>query len=571
MNIIKLGINEEIIEALSESSFSLLTTIEESKSTLQQLKKLDLLISGEFDDDLWLLANPNSKGRTHKIDFNELHTHMFSTDLPNEFKLIVKCWISELLNKFKTTTVVNQYYHFLLAFKETHGFQKETVNQFIEWLHKPNIENNTKIYLITSMLNFFDYSDLEVGEIFIPKLHEVNSKLNFIHSVRQLPPSKEILKFSYYLEKHFETIKQLETKGALDITVQKEKILYYPLLIWWKLTNVIPIRSVEFAAIKRNCLSVKNNEYFIHLPRRKIHSNNKRNIQILDTVAISKDIYDLINNYINDTQSYGYSNTLVSYPSLIWTDSSNRRKRQKRVSTDFNRENLQRLITKFYKDVLSKTYNCDIPKEYHLSPNDTRHLAFVSLMMQGISPVEIARLGGHQTINAQYHYSSHIEYWIDSEVFKLFSKFKHLKGNQHKGQTSDTINDSFIPKEIQLKAFAPPTSSFQGKLKVGYCTDALQRCESEECMLCSHWRINTKELLEKEELIKEILLKKRKHIHELFAFIKNLHSNILKDELTRINSNTLGRLKTTSKQVQAEISNLTALQTLNSKGGLFDE
>lgn len=90
-------------------------------------------------------------------------------------------------------------------------------------------------------------------------------------------------------------------------------------------------------------------------------------------------------------------------------------------------------------------------------------------------------------------------------------------------------------------------------------------------MLCSHWRIKTKELLEKEELIKEILFKNRKHIHELFAFIKNLHSNILKDELIRINPNTLGRLKTTSKQIQAEISNLTALQTLNLKGDIFDE
>ncbi len=37
-----------------------------------------------------------------------------------------------------------------------------------------------------------------------------------------------------------------------------------------------------------------------------------------------------------------------------------------------------------------------VEQEYQLRPNDSRHIAFISLMMQGYSPIEIARLGGHQ-------------------------------------------------------------------------------------------------------------------------------------------------------------------------------
>ncbi|BCD15390.1 hypothetical protein [Bacillus cereus] len=79
------------------------------------------------------------------------------------------------------------------------------------------------------------------------------------------------------------------------------------------------------------------------------------------------------------------------------------------------------MIEIFYR-AIERVYDFKVEQEYQLRPNDTRHLAFMSLMMQGYSPVEIARLGGHKTIQTQVHYSSHKEYWVDSEVFKLMKK-----------------------------------------------------------------------------------------------------------------------------------------------------
>ncbi|WP_335869199.1 site-specific integrase [Bacillus sp. 2205SS5-2] len=549
------------LETFSESSFSLLETLESAKQTIAELINMEVFLSRSFDEDIWVLANPNSKGRTHTLDFNRFRFANKSLDIV----LIVKCWVSEQLNNFKTTTVYHQYHYFLMGYEQSNGLDERGVDPFIRWLHLSQVNNNAKITIITSTLNFLDFSDLKNGEVYIPKLHEINQKLKFTRGIRKLPPSKEILTFSYYLDKYFLQLLDDRSEEGTKNNRQKEKILYYPILLWWRLTNIIPMRSVEFASIERNCLIKNDNNYFIRLPRRKLKSINKRNVQIIDTVAISKEMYEIINSYIKETEPFGETNTLISYPSLIWTDSSNRRKRQKRVIRNFNRENLQRLITKFYKEIINDKYNCNIKRGNQVSPNDTRHLAFTSLMMQGISPVEIARLGGHQTISAQYHYSSHLEYWIDSEVFKLLSRHRQLRFFEGK----ESIKH--IPNEIKLKAFHPPTSNYKGKLKIGYCTDNLQRCESEECLLCSHWRIEPEEFLIRSNEIKKVLYKRRKHIHELHAFIENLHKNIINDRINYTNPKSIQQLKTLSNQINSEIRSISHLRALFIKEGFENE
>src|SRR5699024_12041722 len=119
-------------------------------------------------------------------------------------------------------------------------------------------------------------------------------------------------------------------------------------------------------------------------------------------------------------------------------------------------------------------------------------------MMQGISPIEIARLGGHRTIAAQYHYSFHKEYWIDNEVFKLIKNYKNISN-------FDNNNIRYIPENVKLKAIESTTSSFRGELEIRYCSDSLIRCEAKECMLCSHSRIDLNDLnMKRDQIIKKV-------------------------------------------------------------------
>ncbi len=220
------------------------------------------------------------------------------------------------------------------------------------------------------------------------------------------------------------------------------------------------------------------------------------------------------------------------------------------------------MIARFYDEIVHQRYHYSIDRNNEIKPNDTRHLAFISLMMQGISPIEIARLGGHQTIAAQYHYQQHTEYWVDSEVFKLMKKYKFMEQNDKSPVKSSNI----IPSEIKLKAYQPTKSTFKRELNIGYCTDELQRCQTDECILCPAWRISPEELLLKEHLIAEKYAKRRKNLEELIAFLQNVNRILLADDITRLDPKTFTEMKSTAMQIEEEINAIAKMEALLSRG-----
>ena len=370
-------------------------------------------------------------------------------------------------------------------------------------------------------------------------------------NIRVLPPFPTILSFSYYLEHHFEKLLALSQEGETE----KELYVIYPLVIWWRLTNIIPMRPTEFCLMERDCF-IKETRY-LKLSRRKNKKNDKR-VQVPDRLLLDEEMYRLINDYKEITESFGKTNTLISYRSLIYVRPQRARKFD---HNQFSIHSLTGLIQYFY-GVMEKEYNCYIPKEDRLLPNDTRHLAFVSLMMQGHTPLEIARLGGHQTISAQYHYSGHTEHWVDCEVFKLMTKAKQL------GKSSTP--PSFIPDDVKLKVYNPE-GDCKIKLKIGYCKDKLQRCESKVCYFCSHWGITPEEFIEKQEEIKADISSKKGKINELIALVENTNRLIMDDELSRKDASLFTDVKTTTNKLQNEIKNLATLYSKIGEGMLIDE
>ena len=101
------------------------------------------------------------------------------------------------------------------------------------------------------------------------------------------------------------------------------KMLYMPILIWWKITAVIPMRPSELCSkLTRECLIEEDEKYYIYVNRIKSGdaSNKgvvrKGGIPLLNKIQITKEIYDLINDYIEKTNEYGHTETLFSYKAL---------------------------------------------------------------------------------------------------------------------------------------------------------------------------------------------------------------------------------------------------------------
>jgi len=404
-----------------------------------ELKSKGIFLSKSFHDDVWLFSHEYSPGRSIKLDFNKIVVDLNKDDL-----LLIKYWVGSLLEKYRPSTCIHYFNNFSKAVNITNFFSLDRLNFFVKWLLEDHISDNDKTYLLSNVFSFFDFSEIHNSTDYLAKLYDIRNKIKFTKNPIELPSSKYILLFSYYLENYFLDIENNECFDETE-TLNK-KILYYPILIWWNLTTIIPIRSTEFCIIKRNCLSEESDKYFITITRIKTPLDQK--------FEINESVYQLLNNYIAHTEDYGESETLISYRSLVYVDNTERRRLQKKDLNSFNKNNLDKLLNRFYKEVLNEYYQINIPKNQKLSPNDTRHIAFVSLMMQGISPIEVAHLGGHKTIAAQYHYSFHKEYWIDNEVFKLIKNYTSIS------KFDNSIR--YIPEEIKLKAFEPPTSSFRG-------------------------------------------------------------------------------------------------------------
>ncbi|WP_251552385.1 hypothetical protein [Neobacillus muris] len=554
------------IDSLSDSSYLSAESIIIAK---ENLINDPLLKCGAFEDDEWVFFRiSNSDGRIRNFNFRELNNYENRNYLPKDFKLMVKCWITDLIKKHKPGTVAGYYAAFMKFLEQSNGLDPSLIDETIKWINSTNsLKNKYKLTMISVVLNFMDYTDIFVGELFIPSLLNLRRKIKVKKKIRVLPPSKDILIFSKCLDDYYFELKS-NTNTTSEMSSNEARFM--PIIIWWKITTVIPIRPSEFCDLERNCIFEEKGNYYLRLPRHKYPKNHPN---VIDTVRIDKKLYEVIQSYIIKTNSFGNSVTLISYNSILKTSSPFERQvmaRQKINTNIFNHSELYNLLIDFYQKIVFEKYKFPIKTSNMLKPNDSRHIAIFSLVMQGISPIEIARLANHRTISMQLNYAHHTEYWIDSEVFSLLKKFKFtqksppIKKGLVLNKDSTIALAAHIPNDLKIKALSPPTTPYWKKplREIGYCSDKQQRCETEDCIFCSHWRSSYEELIKKKEIIKNKIQDRKRNIDELVTFITNLHSIMLSDELSRTHPINLSKLKSAKFQIKESINEIVDLKLL---------
>jgi integrase len=557
------------LDELSEEKFSIGESVKRAKEVLENLREVDEIFDGRFDDDQWIFSKHLSKGHLINIDFSVIKdATRFRDNWDSSAVIIIKCWIAELLSEYFPATVRFKLNLLIRAIEQTDFFSPGKLNEFVEYLRtyssavKQSLEETTaykkeKIKrdmegvaivaeIINATFNFLTFFESDSFYVYHKPLLNIKKGLNIEKVTRELPKGKDVLKLDYCINQYFE--------GGLSTP----SILFFaPVLLWWKITNIIPIRISEFCTIKRECIFEKNGSYYIVLPREKKPATQRR-VQVVDTLEITKDIFDLIDNYIQLTNPYGKSKTMLSYKTLIAIDVGTSRFR-KRYSEYFERMVFSSLLSRFYKEVVYGVYKNSIERE--VRPNDTRHFAFCSLLMQGISPIEIARLGGHSTIEAQYHYSNHTEYFIDIEVDKLIKGFNR-KDNELKGTTFDGNEISY--RDIEKRSYEFPSINTRFPMEIGFCTDEFQQCQSTECMLCNYWWIHPTELVKIKPKIEEKIRERRQKIAEISSFLKNLNESFTnsESEVSEVNPIIFNKMKTEAASVQEHLEQIARLKML---------
>ncbi|MGY4793815.1 site-specific integrase [Lysinibacillus fusiformis] len=413
----------------------------------------------------------------------------------------LKAWtIQSLEEGFSVSGIQSKVHNVIKAINLSQYFNPQLYDNFTDTYLNSNDSSTILAERVSDLLLFLDFVELEIPDMYFELLIELNSRLKRENNIRILPNTKDILKFSMCVEDYFSNSKELE----YDFYAK-----YYPIYLWWRITNIIPMRIVEFCNIPHKCIEQKNDMYYLVFKRSKIKGQRQKKI---DKIPIPIGIVELIEDYKATIGVKSPFEQLIFFRSTVHQPNSNKIVKKKTLQSPFNPSDFKRLLLSFYNRIVIDHYGYKIIEgdndntsiignkiiNKRVLPNDTRHFAFLNLMLQGYHPSEIARLGGHKSIYSQYSYHNHIEHWVDSDIASLIL----AQNSVYNKMTSFFTNELVLRKIINL---FENSNGVKIKLDIGYCIDPEQNCMVDDHFSCNSWRIDHQEYLQHQDTLEKTL------------------------------------------------------------------
>jgi len=209
-------------------------------------------------------------------------------------------------------------------------------------------------------------------------------------------------------------------RGFWECWGDSEKLFWFPLYLWWTLTAILPLRPTEFLLTPRTCISSDNGKNMITL-RRTLQKGGIRKL----AYRIEKD-YETVRYEITDGMAGDIIWYLGATDAMTPTALSTLFVRDPHYAA-FNRKppaalgyytyaNLSTCLRKFQDDIMG------VGSGSKINLGDTRHLAMISLILSGGSPLICKELADHEDINISSNYYSNISGFIECATYEM-----HLK------------------------------------------------------------------------------------------------------------------------------------------------
>ncbi|WP_409344789.1 hypothetical protein [Paenibacillus sp. MBLB4367] len=403
------------------------------------------LVDGEYKLDLWIyLSIDGVRRKNRKYDFSNIKDGLL--------KQALKAFTLILLTSNKHT-YTNKKFVKIKNFLEKQSIinEKNIGNIFKKYLlFDPETgktrSDNTQYEIAIAWIEFLNFAQLEneLSDILSISKHIVETDLRN-KNIRKLPKYTDVLIFDEAIRRHRKVCDQKSDLGDDD-----HLILFYPLFLWWRISNIIPMRSTEFLQLKRNCLDRIDGTDVLQIEREKDPNEVITQIPVESKIPISNELANDIERYINLTNSLHNQsvNQLCSYLNYyhIMRKYGFCRVHRKTVNIDelmFNDAHMAKLFDVFYKLIEEEYKDLLIPEiedgklRYlpldRLTLGDTRHFTIYQLRMKGLSALTIARLAGHTKIETQEKYLQHSEWFAQSEVKvleeRLFMALAYIEQN----------------------------------------------------------------------------------------------------------------------------------------------
>lgn len=550
-----------------------------------------------FEENIWVFLDLASYFHVY-FNFEIIENSLKFNNTLNGKTLLnaVKCWCAMELENKALTTVKRELGYLLSAIYTTNGFDHALSKKILDLIEQSSFymlnhqneyvmkkgNSNSILEYINIIIKFLKFYDGDSYSYFTNLLTELTLKYKNINNIRKLPSFKDMLKLKMYLEEWFETV--------LKQNNYDELMEFYTLILWFKLTLIIPLRPLEFCKIKKNCLSIIDSIYYITFPRFKFHRKGEHRVKITyDTLPIPKDLYEIFENYIRFTANSNNKVYLLDYQAYKIHTKSSSNGRDKKIPI-FELAILSRMIFKFYIEIIHKQYKvnilsaikdykeviqCDPEKDSIQSmilAGDLRHMAIINMMMQGFDKVEIQRLAGHVSEETQFGYYSHMENWMNVEINRLereFTSMKPLKTSSDGSKLVDIhpkVYDFFDGQYKRFYVDGDTNENYQSysKLSIGYCKDKSMPCPTFNwkhtgCYFCEHWSILLIELEEKKDIIICDMNLIYEELKGKVNFMKALYNSHL-DELGNVDHNIKRDLSSTANEVELGMKHVAELR-----------
>lgn len=264
------------------------------KNLLKEFKNLknEGLLIGDYDDLSWEVHSTTH----HTI----LKINFFDT---NDFDYInsLKAYIIFRRKQYiSAKTIYSEYLVTKRLFLESRNLT--ALVPLIEFLN--TLDKQSKVMYMSIMKIFLKFYVPNKSNILIEiqEYLQTNVPINIERNVRELPEFQDVLTFNSVILDFF--------KQDISMTLE-----YYSIYIWWKLTNVIPMRPIEFVNLDVNCLvaeSTGKKMIIINRFKRKGATHNTRSIK--QVLEITDEIHKIMDDFSNQLEMLGISKDKYFFP-----------------------------------------------------------------------------------------------------------------------------------------------------------------------------------------------------------------------------------------------------------------
>lgn len=415
-----------------------------------------------FDDSIWTLYDRYKNTRSLNFDL----------ELFRELNIALKCYallqISSEFTIHHTQTVVHSIKEAIFV---SRGFSLEALPELEEYVNQFGYAKRNSITVYTiRFLHFISHPNMDEF------IETCTPFYQYVQRNRKLPKYEYILLFDDVI-KDFEN----DCNGY-------ERAKYYPILLWWKITTIIPLRPSEFLLLKKDCVMKKeDNSYWITVPREKRKYEAYSDIDVENTLQVNKETYNIVKAYQDTLSDDIESNYLMSYE-IYYKYLDLKRETYKKDRSVLLLSQFQTLLDDFYKKIVKGKYSYSEVEQ--VSPGDTRHLAFCNMMLQGFNMLSIAKMGGHRRLRTQQNYWGHIEYFAESWVYILSENNRLERLNKSMSDGIFNIKNRLDRHRIyELSDFETLRP-----VEYGYCTDSNfpNNCIG-DCRFCDFYHFSPEE------------------------------------------------------------------------------